>query len=119
MSAYARVIILGLIMGLVSGLGFGIYLQPVRYYNTAPSTLRADYRADYILMVAQSFSGERDSGLALQRLAALGPKDVASLLEQAIAYAREHDYPEGDMHLLEALASAMAAIPPTPEIQAP
>src|SRR3989304_1587990 len=65
--------LIGLALGVVLGLGYAWRIQPVAYYDTAPDSLRQDYRVDYVLMVAQSYQGEGDLRLALLRLAALRP----------------------------------------------
>jgi hypothetical protein len=36
------------------GLLYGWMVNPVRYVNTTPDTLRADYQLDYVLMVAEA-----------------------------------------------------------------
>ncbi|UCF61533.1 MAG: hypothetical protein JSV37_02300, partial [Anaerolineaceae bacterium] len=64
----------GLIIGLVVGLIYGWVLRPVEYVDTAPDTLREDYRTDYVLMVAEAYAGDGDLDLAQIRLATLGPQ---------------------------------------------
>ena len=43
---------LSIALGLAAGLYYGWVINPVEYVNTTPDTLRVDYQADYVLMVA-------------------------------------------------------------------
>ncbi len=68
------------VVGLIFGwLIIGWLLWPVTYTNTDPSSLRADFKADYARMAVDSFARNNDVTLAQQRYAALG-KDAESVL---------------------------------------
>lgn len=105
----------GLLLGLIYGWG----IQPVEYYDTGPDSLRVDYRTDYVLMVAEAYDGEGDIDRAIQRLAALGPRPPFETASEALAYAREHDFPAADLERLAALADDLRALAPTAEISGP
>jgi len=62
-------ILLALILGAGLGLAYGWYVDPVDFFDLTPDTLRADYKADYVLMTAEAYSVEQDPGLAARRLA--------------------------------------------------
>ena len=47
-------------LGLAAGLIYGWAISPVEYTNTTPDTLRADYRSDYVLMVAEVFHADQN-----------------------------------------------------------
>jgi hypothetical protein len=51
MSRWTRFLI-AIAVGLALGLLYGWVLSPVKYVDTTPNTLRADYQTDYVLMVA-------------------------------------------------------------------
>src|SRR3989304_3891981 len=53
-------LVIGLVLGVATGLIYGWIISPVEYINTAPDSLRADYRTDYVLMVAQAYAVEDD-----------------------------------------------------------
>jgi hypothetical protein len=116
--ALTRVLI-GLVIGLAIGLLYGWVLRPVEYVNTSPDTLRQDYRADYVLMVAQAFGSDGDLELAKVRLAALGPQGPLRSLEEAREYAIGHDFSQQDIDLLDRLALNLRSAAPTAEISSP
>lgn len=111
--------LVGCVLGLVIGLGYAGYVQPVTYYDTSPDTLREDYRTDYVLMVAQAYAPEGDLRLALLRLAALGPGPAADLVAAARDYAEEHDFAAEDVQSLDDLLGDLRQLPASPEISGP
>jgi hypothetical protein len=112
-------LLLGAVLGLVTGILLGWIVLPLEYVDTDPSSLRADFRTDYVLMTGEAFKGEGDILLAQMRLAALGPQPPAQIVAQAIAYAEENDYGETDLEILNNLAIGLRSISPTAEIEAP
>lgn len=68
--------VVGLLIGWLF-IGWGLW--PVTYTNTDPSSLRADFKADYARMAVDSFARNNDVTLAQQRYAALG-KDAENVL---------------------------------------
>ncbi|NIS79045.1 MAG: hypothetical protein GTO14_02210 [Anaerolineales bacterium] len=112
-------ILTGLILGLIIGLLYGWVLRPVEYINTTPSSLRADYRTDYILMVAEAYTGDQDLDLALVRLAALGPQPPLNIVLEAIDYGIENEFSRSDLDTLNRLATQLRTLLPSPEIGGP
>jgi hypothetical protein len=108
--------LIGLALGVVLGLGYAWRIQPVAYYDTAPDSLRQDYRVDYVLMVAQSYQAEGDLRLSLLRLAALGPQPPAEIVEEAIGFAEANGFGQVDRQALRRLADDLRLIPSAPEI---
>jgi len=108
--------LIGLALGVVIGLGYAWRVQPVAYYDTAPDSLRQDYRVDYVLMVAQSYQAEDDLRLALLRLAALGPQPPAEIVEDAIVFAEANSFGQDDRQALRRLADDLRELPSAPEI---
>ena len=94
-------------VGLAAGLYVGWVLSPVTYVDTTPDSLRADYRADYVLMVAESFRSAQDPAAAARQLALLGSQPPALSAQQTLAYAHAHDFSADDLDLLQELALAM------------
>ncbi len=108
-----------LLVGVGLGLAYGWLVQPVHYVDTAPGNLRADYRTDYVLMVAQAYASSQDLQTAQVRLASLGPQPAAELVTQALTYAVDHEFSRYDLDTLNLLAIALREAAPTAEIQSP
>ena len=103
-SRWGRFIIVVLLGG-VLGLVYGWVVNPVKYVDTTPSSLRADYQADYVLMVAESYSQNRDLPLAARRLALLGESSPTEHVRTALIFGAQNGYADSDLDLLSQLAS--------------
>jgi hypothetical protein len=105
-----------LLLFLAAGIGIGLFygwvIEPVEFVDTTPETLRADYRADYVLMIAEAYHTEKDAELAARRLAVFGSQPPADIVNQALQTGRETGYAPNDLILLEELFSAMQAYQP-------
>ncbi|MBN1262249.1 MAG: hypothetical protein JXB35_16340 [Anaerolineae bacterium] len=79
----------GMLAGLLLGLLLGWVVWPIQYYDTAPAQLRADYRDQYIALIAATYEVEGDLNAARSRLAALGTtpatESLVVLIEHAMA----------------------------------
>ena len=93
-------ILLVAILGLAAGLFYGWRIAPVEYIDLAPNTLRADYRAEYILMVAEAYKSEKDLDLAARRLALLSSAHPVEIIAENLD---ESDYTKIEIELLEEL----------------
>ena len=98
---------LSIIIGLGLGLLYGWVISPVQYVDTTPSTLRADFKADYTLMVAETFESEQNLEQAARSLASLGSQPPAQIAAQALTFAQNHNYATPDIGLLQNLAVAL------------
>lgn len=115
--AVSRSPVLSLALGLALGFGLGLFLGwvvwPVRYVDTAPDTLRSDYKEDYVLMVAEAYGADDNLALAQKRLAALNLENpgayVAELTDRYIADGR----PLPDLRRLVGLALALGHTTPS------
>lgn len=94
-------------LGITCGLIYGWKLAPVEYKDTTPDTLRADYRADYVLMVAEAYQPGQDVDLAAQRLALLGSNPPVEIALQTLSYIQQAGYSEIDLARLQNLALAL------------
>ncbi|MBI5297294.1 MAG: hypothetical protein HY869_17585 [Chloroflexi bacterium] len=101
--------LLALLIGIALGLVYGWVVSPVEYVDTTPDTLRADYRADYVLMVAEAYRTEQDPALAARRLAILGSQAPGEIASQGLEDARRIGFSEADLDLLQKLTTAMQA----------
>ncbi len=112
-------ILLGFVLGLTASLAYGWLIQPVEYVETAPASLRIDYRTDYVIMVAEAYAGDGDLQVASVRLAALGSKPLDDIVSEAMTYAMEQNFRPGDVELLNRLVVDLRELSPTPEIALP
>jgi len=111
-----------LAIGLIAGVFYAWRIDPVKYVDSSPDTLRQDYKADYVLMVAEVYQMEGDLDLAVRRLALLGATSPLELVAQATVYALGDAasgprYQAADVARLQALADALSTytpVPPTP-----
>ena len=102
-------IILALLAGIGLGLVYGWVIEPVDYFDLTPDTLGADYKADYVLMVAEAYKAEQDPGLAALRLAIFGSNSPSDIAASGLAYARTAGHPDEDIVLMQELVTALQA----------
>lgn len=98
---------LATLCGLIFGLVYGWVLSPVQYVDTTPADLRADFKADYTLMVAETYASEQNLDLAARRLASLGSQPPVEIATTALAFARQNGYAPEDLELLQNLTLAL------------
>jgi hypothetical protein len=102
-------VILAFLAGIGAGVAYGWYVDPVEFFDLTPDTLRADYKTDYVLMVAEAHRLEQDPGTAARRLAIFGVQTPSAIASEALEYARQNGYSEPDLVLLQELVTAMQA----------
>lgn len=100
------------IIGIALGLIYGWVINPVQYTDVTPDILRADYRADYVLMVAEAYQTEQEPTLAARRLAIFGVQPPAQIVSAAMDYARQQGFSQDEMDSLQKLLSAMQTYQP-------
>ena len=102
-------IVLALLAGIGLGLVYGWVIEPVDYFDLTPDTLRSDYKADYVLMVAEAYKAEQDPGQAALRLAIFGSNSPSDIAASGLDYARTAGLPDEDIVLLQELVTALQA----------
>ena len=106
---------ISIIIGIVAGLVFGWVAVPRRFAESAPSTLRSDYKADYVLMIAEVYQKDKDLTLAVSRLALLGNDLPVRTVQEAIITASQLGYTRKDLQLLGKLSQALGSQQPGPK----
>ena len=110
-----RTALLNLIVGLALGVALGLVytwkIDPVKYTDAAPDSLRADYKSEYVLMIAQAYAADSDLDLARARLATLNAPDPIQLVANIVAQQTAAGTPPGDVNALNALAAALNTSP--------
>ena len=102
-------ILLALAVGIGMGLAYGWFVDPVDFFDTTPDTLRADYKADYVLMTAEAYRLEQDPGLAARRLAIFGTQSPSAIAASGLDYARANGFSDSDIALIQELVTALQA----------
>jgi hypothetical protein len=108
-----------ILVGIAGGLAYGWVLNPVKYVDTTPDTLRVDYKSDYVLMVAEVYRANSDIAQAEKRLALLGETPPGEMVLQAILFGEQNHYSDADLALMRALADALEAQAPSLETPRP
>ncbi len=90
-------------LGIAAGLIYGWNIAPVEYIDTTPDTLRADYRSDYALMVAETYENEGNLDFAARQLALLGSDHPAEIIAQSLEFAQASDFSTTDIERLQNL----------------
>lgn len=112
-------LVLFIAIGFGLGLFYGWVLSPVQYIDTTPSTLRADFRTDYTLMVAETFQRDHNVDNAVRHLAILGSQPPAQITSEALTYARQNKFDPNDISLLQDFSSALLAGQPAGALPTP
>jgi len=105
-------------IGAMGGLFYGWVISPVEYIDTTPDSLKIDYKSDYVLMVAEAYSVEKDLLAAVQRLGLLGGVPEENV-RQAVLFAEREGFLDSDVALMKALQSALASWNPALETPLP
>ena len=101
---------LAILIGVGAGLAFGWTMMPPAAPTNAPlGSLRADFRTDLVLMVAEDFQTDPNSMQALTQLDKLDEGDPITLLGDSIQYAQGVGYPEEDLKLMRDLLNSIDA----------
>jgi hypothetical protein len=118
MSRWTKFLIV-LILGAAAGLFYGWVVNPVEYVDISPQNLRSDYKADYVLMVAEAYQVDHEQDLAVRRLAEISKSSPKEIVTEALNYALQHDYAPQDMTLMQTLGDDLSAWDPNQEIPTP
>ncbi len=106
-------------IGAAGGLFYGWVINPVKYVDTTPDTLRIDYKSDYVLMVAESYGADGDLALAARRLALLGDTPPMDTVREAVLFAERQGYVDADVTLMRQLLSALQTLTTPMETHSP
>ncbi len=105
-------ILIAVIIGIALGLVYGWVIDPIEYTDVTPNILREDFRADYVLMVAEAHQSEQDSETSARRLAILGSESPATITTSALEYANRNGFTQNEILALQNLLTAMQMVQP-------
>lgn len=104
--------LLSILIGIAIGIVYGRIIQPVEYSNTPLSSLKSDYKTDYVLMVAETYALENDPVAAIHRLSALDTLPTLEIIRQAILNAEQSGYNDVDLQRMRNLQAALEKAAP-------
>ena len=103
---------IAVIVGIALGLIYGWVIEPIQYTDITPNLLSQDYRADYVLMVAEAHQTDPDAESAARRLAILGSESPAQMVASTLEYADRNNFTQDEILLLQGLLTAMQTYQP-------
>ena len=106
--------VIAIAIGIGLGLLYGWVISPVQFVDTTPASMRADYRADYVLMIAEAYHADQNTDLAIRRLAVFGSNSPAEIASQALQTGQIIGYSAEDISTLQELTRALQAYQPAP-----
>ena len=106
-------------LGVGLGVAYGWMVSPPAYANLKPETLRYDYKADYVLMIAEVYRKDNNLASAIRRMALLDSQPPDVLVTQALLSASKLAYSQPDLETLAHLAQALQAGAPRPAATQP
>jgi len=106
-------ILAGLVLGIGGGLFYAWRVDPVEYTDTAPASLRADFEASYLSLIASAYSATGDLSRAQARLAVFADPDPAGSLAALAQQLLAAGVPASEAGALAALARDLGSQPAT------
>ena len=111
-------LITGIILGAAVGLLYAWVISPVRYMETAPFSLRTEYKDDYRSAIAAAYAADGDLGRARARLALLHDSDPAQALAAQAQQILAGGGSQSEARQLAVLAAALVALPSNTPVSA-
>jgi len=111
--------LLMIVFGAGLGVAYGWWFSPPPYADLKPETLSYDYKADYVLMIAEIYRKDGNLAAALGRLALLENLPAEQVVAQALLTASRLQYAQADLETLAFLASALPKAAPRVSPTAP
>lgn len=98
-----------LVIGIAAGLYYAWGVNPVSYTDTAPASLREDFRDDYLTLIASAYDATADLQRARARLALFAYADPAPILSALAQQRLAQGWPEAEARALARLAADLQA----------
>jgi hypothetical protein len=99
--------LLFIVLGIIAGLIYGWVINPAQYTDATPDLLKEDFRADYVLMVAETYASGQDLDLAINRLRYLGGSSLPEVVAEAVDFGERVGYHPDDLLQMRSLLSAL------------
>lgn len=102
---------LGFTLGVIAGLYYAWALNPVEYVDTAPHSLREDFKGDYLALIASAYAGTGDLDRAVTRLGLLPEIGTAGRVSTLAEARQAGGYPASESRALAQLAADLSGAP--------
>lgn len=97
------------LIGVAAGLYYAWQISPVSYTDTSPSSLRADFKADYLALVASAFATTGDLSRAQSRLLVFADPNMPGTLSELAQQRLAQGWPEADARAMAQLAAVLSS----------
>jgi hypothetical protein len=104
---------LSILLGLLIGLVLGSRFLPLPYESLPLNSLRADYKSDYVLMIAEAYHADHNIQQAQDLIKDIGPESPPYQVQQAMVEARSLGYSQQDVEWMNQLQQDLQKIAPT------
>jgi hypothetical protein len=105
-----------ILLGFLAAVYYGWAVRPVSARDASPTLLREDFKADYVLMVAETYSADHEIERAIGALGFLAedqegynPLDFVS---DAMAFGVDAEFSVEDLELLQTFAADLRTFDP-------
>ena len=92
--------VVAILLGVAGGLVLGWLYFPAEITTTSLQDLRADYKTDYVLMVAETYATDGDAQHALDLLTKINPDNPLRTVQQGLLTAQHLGYEDWEMRYL-------------------
>lgn len=99
--------LIAIVAGLVISLAYGWLFNPFGVRNTNLASLREDYKADYVLMVAEGFAVDGNLDRVISLLNYLDPGKQLQTVQHALITAQRMQYSVPEMQDMADLEKAL------------
>jgi len=106
----------GLMIGIILGVIYTRYIQPVEYIDASPVLLRHDFKDQYRILIAAAYSANGDLVRAKARLELLKDPDIFRALSEQAQRSLGENGSSAEARSLGLLAIALGQAPPGPAL---
>lgn len=92
--------IIAILLGVAGGLALGWRYLPSQVTTTGLQDLRADYQADYVLMVAEVYAADGNLENALTLLKEINPENPLRVVQEGLLTAQQMGYETWEMRYM-------------------
>jgi hypothetical protein len=111
-------ILLGLVIGLAIGLYYSWVINPVEFVETSPGSMRDDFKADYLALIASAYAYSGDLARAEARIAIFQELNPALTFSQLAQKRLAMGRPQSETRAIALMAAALGDRP-TPVASVP